>query len=79
MSLPVLVAAERNSSDINELTISSCALGNASQLQHYCTEAHDPQDAVAIENLNTIVITEELCGEYSHHQGMSLVPNICMP
>ena len=74
----MLVAAERNSSDANELTISSCALGNASQLQHYCTETHDPQDAVAIENLNTIAITEKLCGEYSHHQGMSLVPKIYM-
>ena len=66
----MVAKAKRNSSDTNELTISSCALFNASQLQHYCTDVHDPQDAVAIENLNTMEITEKLCGEYNHHQGM---------
>ena len=71
ISLPLWVDAinGRNGDDTNLLTISSCVLANTSQLHHYCTDSHDQKDAVTIEDLNTIEISEKLCGEYKYHQG----------
>ena len=73
ISLPLWVDAingRNRSADTNLLTISSCVLANTSQLHHYCTDSpHDQKDAVTVEDLNTIEISEKLCGEYKYHQG----------
>ena len=73
ISLPLWVDAinGQNRSDTNLLTISSCTLANASQLHHYCTDGiRDQQNAVTMEDLNTIEISAKLCGKYKYHQGM---------
>ena len=71
MFLPLLVDAVRNRSDTNVLTISSCTLANTSQLHRYCTTdvQQDKETAVTMSDLNTIEISEKLCGAYKYHQG----------
>ena len=63
------INGQNGNGDANLLTISSCTLANTSQLHHYCTDSRDQKGAVTMEDLNTIEISEKLCGEYKYHQG----------
>ena len=53
--------------ETNQFKLSSCVLYNTSQLHYYCTEQ---DDAVVVNdhNLNTLKVTENLCGSYNNHQ-----------
>lgn len=55
--------------EIHQFTLSSCLLYNTSQLDYYCTD-HEQDNTVVVNdhNLNTLQVTENLCGSYSNHQ-----------
>ena len=58
----------------NLLTVSDlCQFYNSSQLYYYCV-AHDHIQLSGLlmttNDLNTIKISENLCGNYENHQGM---------
>ena len=58
-----------------QFTLSSCLLFNTSQLHYYCKDGDQDEvnyaedNPIAEDNLNTIEITERLCGSYNDPQG----------
>jgi len=56
--------------DTNSFTMSSCVLSNTSLLDYYCTHNHDKNLPITMNDLNTIEISEKLCGKYNNHQGI---------
>jgi len=73
--IPCLLVSAANGwtkDDTNLYTISSCVLSNTSQLHYYCgTHNHDQQSensqiTVNLNDLNTIKISEKLCGKYNN-------------
>ena len=53
-------------------TLSSCLLYNTSQLHYYCVDSEqDEVDLpITMNDLNTVEVTEYLCGSYHDNQGM---------
>ena len=56
----------------HQFTLSSCLLFNNSQLHYYCKDSDQDKInnvPVAEDDLNTIEITEQLCGNFNDPQG----------
>ena len=55
----------------HHFTLSSCLLFNTSQLHYYCEDGDQDEVNMPIAqgDLNTIKITEQLCGSYNDPQG----------
>ena len=75
ISMPYLLVNASNgwTEDRTHLfTLSSCLLYNTSQLHYYCEDGEqDEVDLpITMNDLNTVEVTEYLCGSYHDYQGM---------
>ena len=68
--LLVSAANEWTKDDTNLFIMSSCVLTNTSQLDYFCTHNHHKNLPITMNDLNTVEISENLCGKYSNYQGM---------